>query len=59
VHVDAVRHILGAAALEEMRDATGELDDLLTTGDLAQRVGVDLAVLGGDQFREFGIPAVQ
>nr|BFE87497.1 hypothetical protein GCM10020093_100980 [Planobispora longispora] len=32
-----------------MRDAAGELHDLQPAGDLAERVGVDLAVLGADQ----------
>ncbi len=48
VDVDAGRDALGEAALEQVRDAAGELDDLEAAGDLAERVGEDLAVLGGD-----------
>ena len=49
VGVDAGGDVLGVAALEQVRDAAGELDHLDAAGDLAERVGVDLAVLGGDQ----------
>ena len=33
--VDAGRHVLREAALEQVRDAAGELDDLEAAGDLA------------------------
>ena len=46
VDVDAGRRVLGEAALEQLRDAAGELDHLLAAGHLAERVGVHLAVLG-------------
>ena len=48
VDVDAGGRLLGEAALEQVRDAAGELDDLQAAGDLAERVGEHLAVLGGD-----------
>ena len=48
VHVDAGRDALGVAALEQVRDAAGELHDLEAAGDLAEGVGVHLAVLAGD-----------
>ena len=39
VDVDLGRGVLGEAALEQVRDAAGELDDLLAAADLAERVG--------------------
>ena len=51
VHVDAGRDALGVAALEQVRDAARELDHLLAARDLADGVGEDLAVLGGDDRR--------
>src|SRR5207249_3924595 len=39
------RRLLGEAALEERRDAAGELDHLEPAGDLAHGVREDLAVL--------------
>ena len=38
----------GVAALEQVRDAARELDDLLAARDLAECVRVHLAVLAGD-----------
>ena len=38
-----------------VREAGGELDDLLASGDLAERVGDDLAVLGGDDLGELAL----
>ncbi len=49
VDVDLRRGVLGEAALEQVRDAAGELGDLEAAGHLAERVGEDLAVLGGDE----------
>ena len=46
--VDAAPDLLGELALQQMRDAAGELDDLEAAGDLALRVGEHLAVLVGD-----------
>ena len=42
-------HVLREPALEQVRDAAGELDHLEPAGHLAGRVGGDLAVLGADQ----------
>ena len=47
--VDAAPDLLGELALQQMRDAAGELDDLDAARDLALRVGEHLAVLGGDR----------
>ena len=49
VDVDLRRDALGVAALEQVRDAAGELDDLEAARHLTERVGEDLAVLGGDE----------
>jgi hypothetical protein len=46
--VDAGRDLLGVVALEQLRNAAGELDDVDAARDLALRVGEHLAVLGGD-----------
>ena len=46
VRVHAGGHVLREAALEQVRDAAGELDDLEAAGDLAGGVRGDLAVLG-------------
>nr|WP_300149727.1 hypothetical protein [Propionicimonas sp.] len=40
------------AALQQVRDAAGELDDLEAAGDLAEGVRDGLAVLGGDDLRD-------
>ena len=42
-----------------MRDAAGELDDLEAAGDLAERVGDDLAVLGGEDRGELVLAGVE
>ena len=47
VDVDAGRGLLGEVALEQRRDAAGELDHLEPARDLAEGVGEHLAVLGG------------
>ena len=52
VHVDAARDLLAEAALEQMRDAAGELEVLEPARDLTERVRRDLAVLGGQQRRD-------
>ena len=49
VAVDVGADVLGDLALQQVRDADGELDDLEAAGDLAQGVVVGLAVLGRDQ----------
>ena len=59
VHVDAGRRAVAVPALEQVGDAAGELHDLLAAGDLAERVGVHLAVLGGDQVGELALAAVE
>ena len=46
-------------ALEQVRDAAGELHDLLAAADLAERVGEHLAVLGGDDRGELVLAGVQ
>ena len=51
VDVDARRRLLGVAALEQVRDAAGELDVLQAAGDLAEGVAEHLAVLGREQRR--------
>src|SRR6266511_3833238 len=48
VRVDAAGDLVGVGALEQVRDAAGELDDLPASLHLASRVGEDLAVLVGD-----------
>ena len=59
VHVDLGRGVLGDPALEQMRDAAGEFDDLLAAGDLAERVGDHLAVLGGDDLGQLLLAGVE
>jgi hypothetical protein len=59
VDVDLGRDVLGEAALEQVRDAAGELGDLEPAGDLADRVGDDLAVLGGDELGDLGLALVE
>ena len=49
VAVDPRADVLGDLALEQLRRAGGELDHLDAARDLAQGVGIDLAVLGGDR----------
>src|SRR5262249_11599427 len=47
--VDVARDGLGELALHELRDAAGELDDLESAVDLAERIRRDLAVLAGQE----------
>ena len=49
VAVDVGADVLGDLALQQVRDADGELDHLEAARDLAERVVVGLAVLGRDQ----------
>ena len=42
-----------------MGDPAGKLDDLEATGDLAQRVGEDLAVLVGDEGRDLALARIE
>jgi hypothetical protein len=48
VHVDPGRDAFGEGALEQVRDAAGEFDDLQPAGHLAGGVLQHLAVLGRD-----------
>ena len=59
VHVDPARDLAGEPALEQVRHAARELDDLEPAGHLAQRVGAHLAVLGGDDRGELGLAGVE
>ena len=59
VDVDSRRRLLGELALQQLRDAAGELDVLDPACHLAERVGVHLAVLGGDGRRELLAVAVE
>ena len=52
VAVDAGADVLGEFALEQVRDAAGELDDLDAALHLALGVGEHLAVLGRDDGRQ-------
>ena len=52
IEVDAGAGALGVLALEQMRDAAGELDHFEPALDVALGVGEGLAVLGGEQPRE-------
>ena len=47
--VDAAADAMRMLALEQLRDAAGELDDFEAALHLAQRIGQGLAVLGGKQ----------
>ena len=47
--VDAGADLLGELALEELRDAGGELDVFEAAGGFASGVGEDLAVLAGEE----------
>ncbi len=51
--------VLAERALDEVREAGRELDDLLAAQDLAHRVGDDLAVLAGDEAGQLGLAGVQ
>ncbi len=57
--VDLGGGVLGEAALEQVGDAAGEFDDFLAAGDLAEGVGEDLAVFGGDDGGEFLLAGVE
>jgi hypothetical protein len=46
VRVDLCADVLGYLALEQLRDAAGEFDDLDAARNLAECVAVRLAVLG-------------
>ena len=59
VHIDLGGGVLGEAALQQVRHAAGEFDDLLAAADLAQRIGDDLAVLGGDDLGQFALAGVE
>ncbi len=52
-HVDPGGDLVRVLALEQLRDAAGELDHLEAAADLALRVGEDLAVLGRNQLSKF------
>ena len=56
IDVDPGSGALGVLALEHVRNAAGELDDLQPTLDVAARVGDDLAVLAGEQRRQLVHP---
>ena len=60
VDVDAGRHLGADRALQQLRDAAGELDALEAAGDLAEGVGAHLAVLAGDEGGELvAVPVEQ
>ena len=59
VGVDARRDVFGEATLEQLRDAAGELDDLLAARDLPLGVLVGLAVLGGDRLGDLVLPLLE
>jgi hypothetical protein len=48
VSIDSGAHVLGELALEELRRAARVLDDVDAAGELAGRIGQDLAVLARD-----------
>ena len=52
IEVDAGAGAVGIFALQQMRDAAGELDHFEAALDVAAGVGNRLAVLGGEQRRE-------
>lgn len=47
------------AAAQVAGDAAREFDDFLAAGDLAESVGDDLAVFGGDDLGQFLLPSVE
>jgi hypothetical protein len=57
--VDAGGDLVGVVALEQLRDAAGEFDDVDAARDFALRVGEDLAVFGGDHVRQLVLVLVQ
>ena len=50
--VDAAAHVVAEFALQQLRDAAGELDDLEAARDFAARIREHLAVLARDEGRE-------
>ena len=59
VDVDAGRDVLGVGALGQVPEPARELDDLHAAGDLAERVGEHLAVLGGEDLGELALAGVE
>jgi hypothetical protein len=59
VDVDVRRGVLRVTALEVGGDAAGEFDDFLAAGDLAEGIGDDLAVFGGDDLGQFLLARIQ
>ena len=59
VDVDAGRDVLGVGALRQVPEAARELDDLHAAGDLAERVGEHLAVLGGEDLGQLLLAGVE
>ena len=57
--VDAGGDLVGEVALEQLRNAAGELDDVDAARDLALRVGEHLAVFERDHFRQRVLVVVQ
>ena len=57
--VDAGGHLVGVVALEQLRDAAGELHDVDAAGDFALGVGEYLAMLGRDGMRQLVLFLVQ
>jgi hypothetical protein len=57
--VDAGRDLVGEIALEQLRDAARELDDVDAARHFALRIGEHLAVLGGDHVRQLILVQVQ
>jgi len=57
--VDALADLLGQLALEQLRNAAGELDHVDAPRQLPARVGEDLPVLGGDQPAEHVRPGLR
>ena len=58
VAVDVGRHVLGELALEEVRQAAGELDHLESAADLAHRVRQHFAVLARQDLGEVALAAL-
>src|SRR5690554_1924098 len=44
--IDAIGNLLGVIALQQLRDAAGEFNNINATGDFTLRIGEDLAVFG-------------
>ena len=59
VAVDPRADILGHLALEQLGRPGGELDHLDAAGDLAQGIGIDLAVLGGDRLGDAALVVLE